>query len=602
MKATSLHPNFYRLKIMLKPSFSVFLGFYLSVFSVFSYASPNLLLAGGALKTCSSMTTKNCTSAANFVSAKSDLLYEISPMSLNRYQKLMEEYSEENEFLYSKLVNINSSYSGKAMTKNELFDRLNDEGFSNDAIRSLSDEEYFILLDALEAQQVDEKGSRLKEQVSLANTKNLSSVNIYNAFIDAARTKKQSKLSPDEAGEQQNTLVKIGVVTASSRDPFEAVDFYLGVFQQPNVEVVWLPLTPSLQQAMFVDNMGGKGCENLTRFRAQNNVFDRERLYPARTDMQRKWCEDEALRIETLSTLDGIFFNGGDQSKTLAALTTPDGQASTFFTKLHTMWRADKLIVGGTSAGTAVQAGGFMNNRPVPMLTSGNSKGVLSSGVFAIPPVSQRCEDENGCANRLVENAVTIKPTGGFGLFTIGLLDTHFSERNREVRLIAATAQSSQQFGFGVDETTALLVDAFEPGEKVNFSVIGQAGVYIVDLGQGRIEESRNGADGKRAIAGMANFLPAGSRGSIDGNVLSVALLPQPLSEQAVPTSTNKRRHSDDGIWRDNAMRLCRDGSETSWELDGTLHVLKMSSDSTVLRSHYCGYSKVPFIVYDPQQ
>jgi hypothetical protein len=100
----------------------------------------------------------------------------------------------------------------------------------------------------------------------------------------------------------------------------------------------------------------------------------------------------------------------------------------------------------------------------------------------------------------------------------------------------------------------------------------------------------------------MANFLPAGSRGSIDGDVLSVALLPQPLSEQAAPTSTNKRRHSDDGIWRDNAMRLCRDGSEASWELDGTLHVLKTSSDSTVLRSHYCGYSKVPFIVYDPQQ
>ena len=274
---------------------------------MFCFSAPNLVLAGGALKTCSSMSTKNCSSSSQFKSGKADVLYEINQQSLRRYQELANKYSQSNDSLYSKLVNINSSGGGRLYTKNALLDALNDAGFSNSDIRALSDTDYFILLDALEAQQLDEKGNRLQEQVSLANTKAKASVDIYTAFIEAAHAKRQAKIA-EKVNADTSVRTTIGIVTASSRDPFEAVDFYTGVFQQPNVEVIWIPLTPAFQQAVYVESLGGQGCNNLAFFRAQHSLFDKERLYPERTSKQRSWCEDNQLAMNTLSSLDGLIF------------------------------------------------------------------------------------------------------------------------------------------------------------------------------------------------------------------------------------------------------------------------------------------------------
>ena len=562
--------------------------FYLYVFSCYSFASPNLILAGGALKTCASLSAKNCKSDHVFVNAKTHALYEVNAESLSRYRKNSTEFGKFDEVLYSKLSNIYSSLGGAQYKKNALFDALNDAGFHNDDIRSLSDVSYFLLLDSLEVSQVDTKGERLKERVSLAHTKEKASVDVYNAFLQAAKDKHRKK--------RVERRVRVGVITASSRDPFEAVDFYTGVFSNPNIDVQWIPLTPALQHAKFVSDMGGKGCENLPYFRAQFTLFDKARLYPERAEKQTAWCLDETLALDTLSNLDGLFFNGGDQSKTLAALTTPTGEPSTFLTHLRALWKADAIVVGGTSAGTAVQAGGFANGRPIPMLTSGDSEGVLSNGVFAVPPVSQRCEDGSGCENHLLDNAVTLNPVGGLGLFRYGLLDTHFSERDREVRLIAATAQSQQQFGFGVDETTALLVEPETQANQLSFSVIGKGGVFIVDLSEGRIEETRYKEEAKRIIAGSASFVPSGSKGTIREGVLNIDLVKQ---DNAIPRHANKKG-SADGVWREQVMRLCRNAEETSWEHLGTTHVLKRSAQSVVQRNNYCGYAYVPFLVFEP--
>jgi len=588
MKATFLNVMNGILKAPVKLLSKMILFFYISVFSSYSLSSPNLLLAGGALKTCASMSIENCTSARVFMNAKTDILYEVNTASLRRYQKNSTRFGEVDEILYAVLSDIYSREGGSLYTKNELLDALNDAGFSNDQIRSLSDSSYFLLLDSLEVAQTDEKGERLKERVSLGDTEEEASLAVYRAFLHAAQDKHDSK--------NVERRVRIGVVTASSRDPFEAVDFYTGVFSNEDVDVVWIPLTPAYQYAKFVSDTGGKGCDNLSYFRAQFNLFDKARLYPERTQKQRAWCQNDKLAFEALSNLDGLFFNGGDQSKTIAALETPIGKPSAFLTKLQGLWRADAIIVGGTSAGTAVQAGGFANGRPVPMLTSGNSQGVLSSGVFAVPPVSQRCEDESGCENRLVENAVTIEPSGGLGLFQHGLLDTHFSERNREVRLIAATAQSQQQFGFGVDETTALLVEPATESRIINFSVIGKGGVFIVDLSAGRIEDTRQADTAKRIIAGMANYVPSGSNGEIHKGVIRIDLAEQDI---ATPRLADKKKKVG-GVWREQAMRLCRGAKEVSWKHEGTSHILKLSEQSAVLRTHYCGYANVPFLVYEP--
>lgn len=260
------------------------------------------------------------------------------------------------------------------------------------------------------------------------------------------------------------------------------------------------------------------------------------------------------------------------------------------------MWQSDVIVIGGTSAGTAVQAGGYFNQRPVPMLTNGDSKGVLTSGVYSVPPVSQRCEDESACQNRLLEDAVTTNASGGLGFFNYGLLDTHFSERDREVRLIAATARSRQLLGFGVDETTALVVTSSPNASEMLFKVVGKGGVFIVDMTQGREELTYNGQATSQVIAGEVNFLPAGIEGRIQNNRLSVNF--NTNAKDSLPTARVANDQSAQGAWRKQSEKLCEGKDEVRWEAQGNHHVLKRSEESKVEWIKYCGYSKVPFIVY----
>ena len=45
---------------------------------------------------------------------------------------------------------------------------------------------------------------------------------------------------------------------------------------------------------------------------------------------------------------------------------------------------------------------------------------------------------------------------GGLGFFNYGVLDSHFSRRTREGRLVRATKESGMDYGFGIDETLRL--------------------------------------------------------------------------------------------------------------------------------------------------
>lgn len=241
------------------------------------------------------MSLNNCDSSASFDGFKKENLYEISQHSLQRLKEINQLESNIDKSLYSKLVDIYSDLGGVKLTKDELFDALNEKGFSNKDIRSLSDHSYFTMLDTLEVFQIDSKGQRVVEQVSLENTKEAASLEIYSIFIEAARKKHEQKKR-----DKDDVLVTIGIVTASSRDPFEAVDFYTGVFNSPGIEVVWLPLTQTYQQARYISSLGGDGCNSLNTLRAQNTLFDRERVYPKRTALQKKWCDDPNIEIETL--------------------------------------------------------------------------------------------------------------------------------------------------------------------------------------------------------------------------------------------------------------------------------------------------------------
>jgi hypothetical protein len=75
-----------------------------------------------------------------------------------------------------------------------------------------------------------------------------------------------------------------------------------------------------------------------------------------------------------------------------------------------------------------------------------------------------------------------IYPLGGLGVFRFGVLDSHFSRRAREGRLVRATFDSAMHYGFGVDENTALLVSQADAVGNTHFSVIGAGGVFIADV------------------------------------------------------------------------------------------------------------------------
>ena len=68
--------------------------------------------------------------------------------------------------------------------------------------------------------------------------------------------------------------------------------------------------------------------------------------------------------------------------------------------------------------------------------------------------------------------------THGLGLLRGTVIDTHFSQRGRIPRLLAAVAENPMNLGIGIDQNTAIVV---EQGRA--FRVLGDGGVYVIDGG-----------------------------------------------------------------------------------------------------------------------
>jgi cyanophycinase len=149
--------------------------------------------------------------------------------------------------------------------------------------------------------------------------------------------------------------------------------------------------------------------------------------------------EDTKLEkaMKALEEATAVYFTGGDQLHITALL------GGTEMDKLIKR-RYDKgLLLGGTSAGAAM-----MSNS---MLLGGDSE----------------CNPRSG--------AVEIGP--GMDFVVGAVIDTHFSQRGRHGRLIAAVAHYPQDLGLGIDEDTAMIVTGNE------FTVIGSGAVTVVDAG-----------------------------------------------------------------------------------------------------------------------
>ncbi len=165
----------------------------------------------------------------------------------------------------------------------------------------------------------------------------------------------------------------------------------------------------------------------------------------------------EIARIEQA---DAIWFTGGDQLRTLRLLTNADESDTPILSVIRQRLAAG-AVVAGTSAGAAIMGSG--------MIVCG------SPDIAATGTVSRRAAD----CDVPEDTPVPLVLGRGLGFLKGAVVDQHFSQRDRWVRLLRATACMGRDIaqGFGIDEDTALLVDL----RNRRAQIIGSGGVAHVE-------------------------------------------------------------------------------------------------------------------------
>ncbi|MFF5175954.1 cyanophycinase [Micromonospora sp. NPDC000089] len=175
-------------------------------------------------------------------------------------------------------------------------------------------------------------------------------------------------------------------------------------------------------------------------------------------------AEDPAV-VKQINSMTGFFFGGGDQYRYVTTMTRGTAQRDTAALAAVRRKLRSGAVVSGTSAGAQIMAG-------KDMMTGGSTEPGLRDG--AKPGYFDDAD------------VLGYLPKGGFGFFTDGLLDTHFSRRGREARSIRLASDTGNDRVFGLDENTALEVTGVGAGHR-SLRVIGQRGVSVLDLRRARV-------------------------------------------------------------------------------------------------------------------
>lgn len=314
---------------------------------------------------------------------------------------------------------------------------------------------------------------------------------------------------------------RIVVLTASSNNPYEYVDYYLSLFEAAGADARWLPIEPALTQLSHCTEL------NARRFQT-NGAFDRAARYPELAAYQKPFCEQPDRLLELIDSADGFFINGGDQSLTMRSLQEPNGAFTPAGRRL-----LDRIIAGvpvaGSSAGNAVQAGNATNT--IPMISGGQSSHALQHGALATEPNAPACALHKTCTNDTDPDQLTYRSSGGLQSFTLGISDTHFRERNREGRLLRLLLDTHTDFGFGVDEATVLRA-FIQPDGGARLSVLGAGGVWLVDSRNATVRHRKDkwGEENWSASGFTATRMLAGDSANWRAGLQSVSLACPPDS------------------------------------------------------------------------
>jgi len=156
---------------------------------------------------------------------------------------------------------------------------------------------------------------------------------------------------------------------------------------------------------------------------------------------------DDASLAKKIRESDGIYFAGGDQGRITKALLREDGSQTAVLEAVWDVYRRGG-VVAGSSAGAAIMSSTMF----------ANPKAVLSMLQTGIADGSQL----------------------GPGLGFIGddvFVDQHLLVRGRFARMIPAMLAKGYQIGLGIDEDSAMVVNAQREVE-----IIGYKGALLIDL------------------------------------------------------------------------------------------------------------------------
>lgn len=309
---------------------------------------------------------------------------------------------------------------------------------------------------------------------------------MFEAFVASAKNRSRGKGKP-----------RLVLITASSNDPLQWVDYYLQLFRGAGADAMWLPLEPSLTQQPNCDEI------NQQRF-IHNGQYNRNARYPELAAYQLQLCRAPEQMQAMLQNADAVFINGGDQSLTMRSLQLPSGEFSELG-KLLQQKIAAGMPLAGSSAGTAVQSGRMNSGdqAAIPMLSGGSTRKALQFGAFADVPDAPLCLLHHRCTAKAPSGYLTYKPDGGLRSFSLGVVDTHFREREREGRLTRLLLDTHTDFGFGVDEATVLRANFFAD-DGADLQVMGHGGVWMLDASKAQVSAVNQSSKATEAKQGEA--------------------------------------------------------------------------------------------------
>lgn len=453
-------------------------------------ADYSLMLIGGGLEFCTSQSIRECTKPLKLSSEDHvDYAYFIDESRIAELQRTIwspARIIEKNQLIEA--VKQAHSRTKGVLTRRQLLTALRDAEITDkgkklrgsDLLQSLQDVEFHTMLDILQMGNIEHNilstDEHRKIKVDIKNSKSHFSLKVLREFVRQSKTLTSSKRP------------KIVIVTAANRDQFEPVDLYTQLFEELGADVTWLPADLALFAAIEANNQNqdAEACDKLEDYRQSLlQQYARQRIFPKLTEYQRDICKKPERLNEMLAEAQGIYFVEGDAFHLKNAFINDYPMAKSILNEIQQRMLKAELVVAADQESAMAFAGGQSSiSKPVMML-DGDSHKALLYGAFQTKTPLKQCDKIKNCPRKFKDGQATYIADGGLGLFPFGVVDTRFSERGRQGRLIQLISQSKSIMGYGIDERTALMIGIDDSREiPLRMEVIGENGVSIFDLSE----------------------------------------------------------------------------------------------------------------------